>query len=180
MKQKGWHRWSSEEHDLLLKNYRKIGDTKLAEMLNKNHPKAYPWTKKHVEKRRNYFGLKRTKEEEHDLRVANNGDGRHFKAWSTRGRAAEGEVRVWDGRPYIKVGNVFVPYFRHAVKAKKNQIVRTFEGGVRIITREENQRLNAEMRSKYSPELRETIKTLRTLKTLINGKENNRPKRNAV
>lgn len=175
-----WHRWTKQEDIFLLANYRTIGDTKLADLFEKKFPKGFPWTKKHIEKRRTYLGMKRTPKEENRLRVMNNKDGRQLRMWDARGAAKEGETRVWKGRKYIKVNGKFVLYFRHLAKAKKGEVVRVHEGDIRIITKAENQALNAKIRANRPSELKETIKVLNELKNLLYGKENRRPQGNAV
>lgn len=168
---KRWHKWTKSEHRLLLRMYKKHGDTAIAAALNETFPKGYQWTKKHVYKRRNNFRLKRTKQEEHRLRVLNNGDGRQYKMWDTRGRVKEGEIRRWGKRLYIKVNGKCIDYFRHIAAARKGQVVRSHEGNVTIITRRENQLINAKQRASLPPELKKTIRTLNQLKKLIYGKE---------
>lgn len=175
-----WHRWTKAEHRLLVRTYRKHGDTAIAEMLNRQFPKGYPWTNKHVEKRRKYFGLKRTKAEEHRIRVLNNGDGRQYKTWDTRGRAKDGEIRRWGRALVIKSKGKWHSYFRYVTKAKKGQIVRTHDGGITITDRRGNQLMNARLRAALPPELKQTVKALNQLKKIINGKEDSRPKRNVV
>lgn len=156
----------------LRENYGWIGDTRLAEMFEEKFPKHYPWTKKHIEKRRSYLGLKRTAEQESCLRVLNNKDGRQVKMWQTRGAATEGDTRIWKGRKYIKVNGRFVDYYRHVAKAKPGQVVRSHEGNVKIIDRAANQRMNAAIRAALPPELKQAVKALNKLKKVINGKEN--------
>ena len=173
-----WYRWTKEMDDYLLEKFGSIGDTKLAELFEKRFPKHYQWTNKQIEKRRSYLKLKRTKEQEHWLRCLNNKDGRQFRMWITRGKMKNGEVRNWGGRKYIKIKGKIIPYHRHLVKAKKGQVVRTFEGGVKIIDRAENQRLNAKQRALLPSDLKQTVKALNELKKIIYGKENTRLTRN--
>lgn len=175
-----WKKWTKEMDAFLLENYAWIGDRHLSEMFAKKFPQPYPWTKKHIEKRRSYLKLKRSKEQEHIIRVINNWDGRQVKTWDARGRMAEGEVRSWEGRKYIKVkGKVFL-YTRYISGAKKGQVARSFEGGVKLITHAEHARMNNAMRAALPSDLKKTIKALNQLKKIINGKENPRPERNAV
>lgn len=169
-----WCKWTKAMDSYLRVNYGWIGDTRLAEMFEEAFPKHYPWTKKHIEKRRGYLGLKRTAEQESCLRVLNNKDGRQAKMWETRGAAKEGDTRIWKGRKYIKVDGQFVLYYRHITNAKPGQVVRSHEGTVQIIDRSTNQRLNAQIRASLPPELKQAVKALNKLKKVINGKENSR------
>lgn len=153
-------------------NYGWIGDTRLAEMFEEKFPKHYPWTNKHIEKRRSYLGLKRTPVQESTLRVLNNKDGRQAKMWETRGAAKDGDTRMWEGRKHIKVNGKWVSYYRHITSAKPGQVVRSHEGTVQIIDRAINQRMNANMRAALPPELKQAVKALNKLKKAINGKEN--------
>jgi len=168
---KKWHKWTKKEHAFLVKNYRSIGDTKLAELFNDKFPKDYSWTKKQIEKRRNYFGLKRTKEEERRLRKLNNKDGRHFKAWDKRGRAPEGTIRNWGDRVFIKVNGKFVDYYRHISGAKKGEVARKFGNKVKVISKREHGSLNRKLWQSYSPELKQTVNALNKLKKILHGKE---------
>lgn len=169
-----WCRWTSEMDGFLIENFEWIGDTHLSDMFAKRFPKPYPWTKKHIEKRRSYLRLKRTSEQENILRIINNWDGRHSKAWNTRGRNPEGTIKVWKGRRYIKVNNRFTLHDRHIAGAKPGQIARSYEGKLRIISQAENAILNNKMRAALPPELKRTIKALNQLKKIIHGKENRR------
>lgn len=55
--------WTEEQTQFLMDNYKAIGDVELAEIFNKKWPKKKDWTNKHIDKKRNYLGLARTKEE---------------------------------------------------------------------------------------------------------------------
>lgn len=175
-----WYKWTEKMDLYLLLNFQWVGDKRLAEMFQEKFPKHYPWTKKHIEKRRGYLGLKRTDEQVSHIRRINNGDGRHYKAWDTRGRMQEGEVRTWEGRKYIKVKGKVHLYYRYITNARKGQIVRTHEGGIRIIDQRENQLLNAKLRAARPPEFKRTVKALNQLNKLLHAKENRGSTRNAV
>jgi len=168
-----YHRWTREEEEFLKAKYTAIGDTYLAELFNRNFPKeVHYWTKKHIEKKRKHLGLKRTKEQESNLRKLNNKDGRHFKAWDKRGRAKDGEIRIWKDRKYIKHKGKFVLYNRLISKAKAGQVARQTPSGVKVISRAEHAVTNRRMWQSYTPELKETVKLLNQLKKLTHGKEN--------
>ncbi len=171
-----FHRWTKAETNLLIRKYRTVGDTKLANLFNEKFPKKVNiWTFRHIAKKRSYLGLKRTKAEEHRLRCENNKDGRHFRSWDTRGRMQEGEIRTWDGKQFIRHEGKVIPYHRYIMDAKPGEVVRRIGNEFKIITRQENALYNTKMRTQYPEELKEAIKTLNQLTKLINGKENTRP-----
>jgi hypothetical protein len=181
--QKGWTKWTAEMDAFLIQEFGWIGDTYLADMFAERFPKPYPWTKKHIEKRRSYLGLRRTPEQEHVLRCLNNMDGRHFKAWDKRDRMKDGEVRIWyenHPRKYIKIGNRVVLYGRYLKQAKKGEIVRVIDDDYQVITMAEHAKMNKAKSLSLPKDLQETIKELNRLKKLIYGKENSRPARNIV
>jgi hypothetical protein len=177
---KNWTRWTPAMNKFLGDNYEWIGDTHLAAMFEERFPKNHPWTKKHLEKRRMYLKLVRTIEQRRIIHWINNQDDRHKKSWDVRGRMQENEVRSWNGRKYIKINGEVLLYNRHLVKAKKGQIVRAYEGGLEIITQQENQRRNAELRAALPPELKDTVKALNQLKKILYGKENSGSTRDAL
>ena len=163
-----YHRWTRDEIDFLKSNYKKVGDTHLAVLMQRQFPRSdTDWNKKHIEKKRRYLKLKRTKKEESRLRKLNNKDGRHFRAWKTRGSAKNGDVRIWNGRKYIKVKGKFELYNRVITKAKKHQIARETPNGIVLISRKEHAKLNKTLWQSYSPELKETVK----LQKITNGKK---------
>src|SRR5688572_18895510 len=142
-KQRGWHRWTKSEHRLLVQKYMGHGDKAIAEMLNDRFPKEYPWTEKHVEKRRKYFGLSRGRKAGECFTSRNNPKA----SWDTRGRAKDGEVRQWKTagtvRSYIKVNGVWVDLFRHKSKAKPGQVARKMKDGrIKLMTKAEHGILN--------------------------------------
>jgi hypothetical protein len=178
--QKGWNKWTWEMDAYLIDNYEWIGDLYLAEMFEAKFPKGYPWTKKHIEKRRSYLKLIRTTEQEKTLRliacIYNNRDG---KAWDKRGRIPEGCVKTWNGRKYIKVNGKIELYSRHVTKAKPGEIARLIDGEYKIISQATNMVMNHMKALEYPKQIRDTVKTLNQLKKLIYGKENTRSKGNA-
>jgi hypothetical protein len=170
-----YHSWTKEEIDFLKANYQKIGDTYLAELMQRQFPRNdIDWNKKHIEKKRGYLKLKRSKKQENSLRCLNNKDGRHFKAWDKRGRAKEGEVRIWHGKEHIKIKGRFIALHRHKAKAKAGDVVR--DG--KIITRAKHAVMNRHAWLNFSPEIRETVTVLNKLKKIVYGKKNRRPERN--
>lgn len=177
---KRWKKWTEKMDRLLLDNYGWIGDTRLAELFEERFPMHYPWTNKHIEKRRSYLKLKRTPEQESTLRYLHCLTVDHNKTWETRGRMKENEVREWEGRKYIKSNGLVILYNRFLTKAKPGQVARSFEGGLRLITKSENQLLNAKMRAGLPPELKATVKVLNQLKKIVYGKKDRRLTRNTV
>ena len=149
-----------------------MGDKAISEVFEKQFPKHYPWTNKHIEKRRSYLRIKRTKAEEHAIRVKNNGDGRQKKSWIIRGAAKELDLRQWNGRLFIKVNGRFVDYYRFITQAKRGQVVRHHEGTIKVIDRSQNARLNAMQRAALPSDLKLAIRELNRLNKLLNGKEN--------
>lgn len=166
--------------DYLREKFGWIGDTKLAELFEKRFPKHYGWTKKHIERRRSYMKLKRTKEQEHYLRCLNNKDGRHFKMWEKRNKMKEGEVREWDGRKYIRHKGKTLLYSRYVTKAKKGQIARWTGKEYQVISMAEHAVMNKRNSMELPPDLKEAVKALNQLKKIVYGKENSRPERNPI
>jgi HNH endonuclease len=98
--------WTKEQVQYLLDHYKTIGDVELAEIFEKKWPKNKRWTLKHIEKKRRYLSLKRTKNQLRLIKERNRVAGRfsinHWKRWYGR-EAAIGTVKVWHeefGRPY--------------------------------------------------------------------------------
>jgi len=134
-------RWSREDILFLKDNFRKYGDTELAIMLTDrqstyrtiNGQKLFrKFTKKHVEKKRELIGLKRTDEEVYNVRV------RNAKLWPvftaednpwTRGSRdlfPEGHIRLWSLNGYhrkvIKVNGRFILLAHHNWELKNGPI----------------------------------------------------------
>lgn len=171
-----FHRWTKAEESLLRKKYQTVGDKKLAELFNERFPKkVHTWTNKHIEKKRMHLGLKRTKKQEHDLRVQNNKDGRQLRMWEKRNKVQEGEIRTWNGRQFIRSNGKIVAYNRYLVNAQPGEVVRRIGAELKVITRAENARLNKQKSMDYPEELKEAIKTLNQLTKIINGKKDSRP-----
>ncbi len=124
MKRMEMEYWTDEMIQFLRENYRRIGDTELAEIFSAKWPKNKGWSKKHIEKKRRYLKLKRTKKEREAILQGHVEAGVYVrgnaKMWETRGIAKEGEIRYWrvgqnDARPvpFIKVDGSFVHYARY-------------------------------------------------------------------
>jgi hypothetical protein len=110
--------WCEASVRFLRLYYKKIGDTELAEIFEKHWPKQKGWTKKHIEKKRRYLFLKRTKQEITAIRIRNTDLGRFsmcaVKMWENRGTAKSGEVRIWNHTngvkmAFVKTENSFTP-----------------------------------------------------------------------
>lgn len=110
--------WTGEQVQFLRDNYREYGDTELAEIFELKWNKDKGWDKKHIEKKRCYLGLKRTKAEKNKINKRNWAQGRfadiHEKMWKERGVTPIGERKVWrmNNRPtvVIKLKDGFVHY----------------------------------------------------------------------
>jgi hypothetical protein len=174
--QKGWNKWTKEMDSFLMENYEWIGDYGLAEMFEEKFPKGYPWTNKHIEKRRSYLGLKRTKEQAMTLKYIGCLLGDHVKLWDTRGRAKEKEIREWKGRKYIKVGGRFTYHSTYDYEQRTGQklppgyVIR--DG--KLISRFDHAIINTTQRhgKRYPAALLETKILTFKLKRLTDGKEN--------
>lgn len=127
-------RWSKEDTQYLVDNYRIKGDKELAIELNKfkrtfriiDGEKVYRvFTKKHIDKKKDLLGLKRSKEEFQYIRKRNIRKGLTY-AWSkednmyTQGRrsvAPDGTIRTWKHYnrmlKHIKVDGRFIHYHRY-------------------------------------------------------------------
>jgi hypothetical protein len=113
--------WTKEQIAFLKSKYRKIGDVELAIIFESRWPKNKKWTQKHIEKKRKYLKLNRTKKEIEAIHKRNVDRGAFklcaLKRWLTTGQAKEGEVRMWNGSngikiPMIKIEGEFVQWAR--------------------------------------------------------------------
>lgn len=177
--------WTDDQTQFLLENYESIGDAELADIFNDLWEKRKGWTKKHIEKKRRYLKLKRTREQIKAIHSRNVKAGRFaicpIKAWAVRGVTEVGNIRLWnhsygDGKfAVIKTENGFVHYNRwlwieHFGELDSDQLVVTKSGktiakgpdDLELIDRSEHARRNSLKR--YPEELRTTVKTLRKLK----------------
>lgn len=126
-------RWCKDDIQYLIDNYRVKGDKELAIDLNKlkrtfrviDGKKVYRiFKKKHIEKKMNLLGLKRSTEEYNSIRRRNIQTGL-TPAWSKENNVytmgiksvcPEGTIRIW-GKKYkqkwIKIDGRFISYSRH-------------------------------------------------------------------
>ena len=91
--------WTPEQVDFLKKNYKGIGDSELSDIFNDRFPKAKGWSKKHMEKKRRYLGLKRTREHIDNIHQRNLDAGKlnispHCR-FVIKGPAKDGTIRMW-------------------------------------------------------------------------------------
>jgi len=115
--------WTDEQVAFLRENYRHIGDKELASIFNTKWKKNKTWTLKHIEKKRSYLKLKRTKDELNAIRDRNVelsvwSRGKGNTHWLTYGVARQGEIRMIvlaSGRltPMIKVGSFWKAWARY-------------------------------------------------------------------
>lgn len=113
--------WTEEMIQFLRANYKQIGDTELAEIFTTKWPKNKGWHKKHIEKKRRYLKLKRSKAEIKAIHEGHIENGVYVegsrKAWQTRGVDPDGTIRFWRSNhrlvPHIKVDGRFVHWARH-------------------------------------------------------------------
>lgn len=102
--------WNDEQIRVLKEKYIIWGDVEIAEYFNKHFPKKKGWTLKHIEKKRKYLKLNRSKEQLKNIHQRNKQQGRfsinHYKRWLGREREV-GTIVIWDvsgyPTPHIKV-----------------------------------------------------------------------------
>lgn len=115
--------WTEKQVEFLTTFYKLIGDTEIAKIFNNNWPKNKPWTEKHIEKKRKYLKLVRTKKQIAAIHQRNVDQGVFLKGtikrWVTTGQAKEGEIRMWRMNtgnlfPMIKIAGKFIHWNRWA------------------------------------------------------------------
>jgi hypothetical protein len=118
--------WTDEQVSFLKDNYQVMGDTELAEIFESTWAKEKSWTKKHIDKKRKYLGLKRSRQELINIEQRNLDQGRlntHMKKgksnFLTTGPATEGEIRLYRNTagiisPKIRIGKCWVFWSRWA------------------------------------------------------------------
>lgn len=176
--------WTPEQTNYLLDNYKKIGDTEIANYFQINSPKTKPWSKKHIEKKRRYLCLKRTKEELKQIKTRNRLQG----VWNTENHrwkqvecSKNGDIRQWNN-PYnnklfyvIKTEKGFVHYYRWLWKesfgslpsnklvvpkkeAPKDTLLKINQ--LEVIDRTEHAKRNCEIRMQFPSEIRELTRLI--------------------
>lgn len=97
--------WTPTQVKWLRYLYTWMGDYEIALIFDEAYPKAKGWTLKHIEKKRKYLGLKRTREQLLSIKRRNYAfgcfKGSLQKIHDSR-RAPVGTVRLWNGIPYIR------------------------------------------------------------------------------
>lgn len=90
--------WTLDQVNFLKAYYQLLGDTEIAEVFEQLWPKQKTWKNKHIEKKRRYLRLKRSKSEIRAINLRNASLGKYNpqQAWETRGVREEGEVSMWD------------------------------------------------------------------------------------
>lgn len=176
--------WTDVQIKWLKKLYQHVGDLEISMIFNEAYPKEKGWTLKHIEKKRNYLGLKRSKEQLRSIKSRNKLFGAWMvgskHTWETRGRMENGEVRTWKGRQYIKSDDRVISYSRFIWEQNKGPIPE----GMNVVRRDllgpaaiENLELitNRELGarnsgSRYPLEIKNAIRSLKKLNQLINEK----------
>lgn len=179
--------WTKRQVNYLVRHYREMGDTELAENFSQKWYKEKGWSKKHIEKKRRYMNLKRTTAEKKLIKERNRKTGcwaiGNVHMWETRGVTPIGELRIWNvnGRPIIvirtetgfkhyarwlwtqKRGKVKRGYVIRVKDPSKNITLRNLE----MISRAENGIRNRRAGLAYPDELRQAIKILNKLNKTI-------------
>lgn len=180
--------WTPEQVDFLKANYKKFGDTELAEIFEVKWFKDKGWSKKHIEKKRRYLKLKRTLKHRKTIHDRNTAMGRFSecakKRWESTGQTPIGFKRVWftsENKPFVvvKTKQGFVHYNRHLwekhhgkIPAKTNVCIR--EGadiinyGINDLVLLSDAELAVQNSKNRNPlQLKETKKVIRQIEKLI-------------
>lgn len=185
--------WTDEQIQYLKDNYQTKGDTEIARHFNTIYNKAKGWSKKHIEKKRRYLNLQRTKAEKQNIYYRNYElgyyDEAHKKRNITTGVAPELEIRTWKSNnnrkvKVIKVGDRFIhyaPYLwqqhhgeippNHMIifkdKNSENCVIENLE----MITMKENAKRNSIMH--YPEDVRKVIWLGHKIKNIIKKQNKN-------
>lgn len=188
--------WTEEQTNFLIENYKTIGDVELSEIFEETWPKNKRWTKNHIEKKRRYLELKRTKEEIQDIFIRNLEAGRFkvcaIKRWERTGSNPIGTIVFWNLKqynykiPFIKTEEAYVHYYRWLYENKygkltsKSLVVPKLDAPLgpllsieqlECIDRYEHQRRNVERRMAYPEEVRKAIRLHKKLNKELNNQE---------
>lgn len=160
--------WTEEQIDYLKENYRNIGDKELAKIFNELWKKQKAWTLKHIEKKRNYLNLHRTKKEIVAIKERNRLNGSwSVSFWEHHPElvAPIGDIRMWtnqQGRRYqvIRTENGFEHHARWLYKqihgsipeGKKVRLLdndpeNVIPGNLYLVDNEQNARINSKTSS---------------------------------
>jgi hypothetical protein len=124
--------WTDEQIEFLKLNYQEKGDKEIAEIFGLLWPKNKGWRRKHIEKKRLYLSLKRTKEQRQGIREGHIRNGVYerglVKTWDARGRTEEGMIHYWrlSGShkffPVIKINGTWIHWNRWAWQERHGEI----------------------------------------------------------
>jgi hypothetical protein len=123
--------WTEEQIQFLNDNYLEMGDTEMAELFNEFFLKEKGWSKKHIEKKRRYLKLKRSKAVRKKIHARNVEKGYFkmcpIKRWETIGVTPVGEIRIWNSSysgqfAVVKLEDGFVHYNRWLYKENFGEI----------------------------------------------------------
>jgi hypothetical protein len=117
-------KWTKEQTDFVLNNYKKMGDKEIAYQLNLRFPKVKKFDNKAIEKKRTYLKITRTAEELAGIKkrtVEVLKAYKHGKTWKTRGELPQGTIKTWKQTgtnaiyyfKVIKIGKQFINYARY-------------------------------------------------------------------
>ncbi len=178
--------WTEEQTTYLRNHYKTIGDVELAEIFNQKWYKEKGWTKKHIEKKRLYLKLKRTKSQLKKIHARNKKAGRLAicvkKRWETTGSNPIGTIVVWN-HPFgqlqhIKTAEGYIPYHRYIWEQEHGKIPKgynvCFKDGNRMNCTLDNLIFLSDKElhlvSNVLPELRETKFLIHKINQKINNK----------
>lgn len=182
--------WTPEQVQFLRDNYRTMGDVEMAELFNEVCPKKKPWCKRHINKKRKYLNLFRSKDEIAGIIKRNFKHGRFdnafSKMWKSNTITEVGDIRIWkdqNGKNFavIKTEVGFKHYnrwlfFQSFFTLPSNVLVVTRSGemmakgpeDLMIIDMKENGR-RASLHQ-YPKELWQTVQLIRNLQNQIKNK----------
>lgn len=180
--------WTKEQVQFLKDNYQTIGDTELAELFQERWIKKKGWSKKHIEKKRRYLKLKRTKQEIQAIWNRNLEKGRWSKCaenmWKTKGSNPEGTIVVWRVRdrkvPFIKINAKYIHLNVHVWETNFGEIpngmnVVRIDGNpmnndptnLKLLSNAELADFNSKNRMQYPQEYREVKRLINKLNKQI-------------
>lgn len=189
--------WTEEQIQWLKWNYKYYGDVEISEIFNQFFQKKKSWTLKHIEKKRKYLKLSRTKEELEQIQIRNTKTGRFAicvkKRWDKIGRMPFGHIFFWNcgynNKPilHIKTEDGYHQYYRwlwikqngplnsdqyvvSKIGTPENVILDISQ--LEVINRTEHVLRNTRTRMQYPEEIRIAIKAYNKLKKQLKTQEN--------
>lgn len=196
--------WNEEQVQWLKWNYQYYGDVEIAEIFNQLYLKKKSWTLKHIEKKRMYLKLNRSKSELEQIQIRNTINGRFAicvkKRWDKTGRMPFGSIFYWNtgynNKPvlYIKTKDGYHMYYRYLwvkqkgslnsdqlvvakLDAPSNSLLDVSQ--LEVISRTEHAIRNNKARMEYPEDIRQVIKTYNKLKKQLKIKEDGQQSTNA-